>query len=142
MQSNTLSKPVLWTGRVMTALVALLVAFGGVIKVMKAPGVLEGFARAGIPEQLIVVVGIIEIVCAVVYAIPQTSVLGAILMTGLLGGATVTNLRIGDRTYVVPVILGMMAWGGLYLRDPRLRALMPLREPAEVRSASVEPARV
>jgi hypothetical protein len=141
MQSNTISKPVLWTGRVMTALPALLIAFGGVIKAIKAPGVIEGFARAGIPGQLIVVVGIIEIVCAVVYAIPQTSVLGAILMTGLLGGATLTNLRIGDPAYVVPVIVGIVAWGGLYLRDSRLRALIPLREPAEVRNASVEPAR-
>src|ERR1700758_701407 len=131
------SKLALWTGRVMTALPALLILFGAVMKVMKLPAVIEGFARAGVPQHLIVPVGIIEIVCAVVYAIPRTSILGAILMTGLLGGATLTNLRIGDPTYPMPVIVGMMAWGGLYLRDPRLRALIPLREPTEMRSASM-----
>ena len=62
-----------------------------------------------------------------VYAVPRTSVLGAILMTGLLGGATITTLRVGDPTYPMPIILGMLAWGGLYLRDPRIRQLIPLR---------------
>jgi hypothetical protein len=72
-------------------------------------------------------IGILELFCVVVYLIPQTSVLGAILMTGLLGGATLTGLRAGDPTFPIPVVLGMMAWGGLFLRDVRLRALIPLR---------------
>jgi hypothetical protein len=97
------------------------------MKLMKTPGMIEGFARAGVPERLIVPVGIIELVCVIVYLVPRTAVLGAILMTGLLGGATITTLRIGDPTFPLPVILGMLAWGGLYLRDFRLRALIPLR---------------
>jgi hypothetical protein len=129
MQSTTtVSKTALWTGRVMSALPVLLILLGSVMKLMKHPSVLEGFARAGVPERLILPVGLIELVCVVVYLIPRTSVLGAILMTGLLGGATITTLRVGDPTYPMPVILGMLAWGGLYLRDVRLRALIPLRQ--------------
>jgi DoxX-like family len=129
MQSTTtISKTTLWTGRVMSALPVLLILLGSVMKLMRHPSVLEGFARAGIPERLILPVGLIELVCVVVYLIPRTSVLGAILMTGLLGGATITTLRVGNPTYPMPVILGMLAWGGLYLRDVRLRALIPLRK--------------
>ena len=112
----------------MSALPVLLILLGSVMKLMKHPSVLEGFARAGVPERLILPVGLIELVCVVVYLIPRTSVLGAILMTGLLGGATITTLRVGDPTYPMPVILGMLAWGGLYMRDRRLRALLPLRQ--------------
>jgi len=126
--STTISKTALWTGRVMSALPVLLILLGSIMKLMRHPSVLEGFARAGVPERLILPVGLIELVCVVVYLIPRTSVLGAILMTGLLGGATITTLRVGDPTYPMPVILGMLAWGGLYLRDVRLRALIPLRQ--------------
>jgi hypothetical protein len=112
----------------MSALPALLVLFGSVMKLMKTASVVEGFIRAGVPERLIIPVGIIELVCVIVYVIPQTAVLGAILMTGLLGGATITNLRIGDPTYPMPVVLGMLAWGGLFLRDTRLRELIPIRK--------------
>lgn len=129
MQStSTVSKTTLWTGRVMSALPILLILLGSVMKLMKHPSVLEGFARAGLPERLILPVGLIELVCVVVYLIPQTSVLGAILMTGLLGGATITTLRVSDPTYPMPVVFGMLAWGGLYMRDLRLRALIPLRK--------------
>jgi DoxX-like family len=110
----------------MSALPVLMVLMGSVMKLMRLPGVVEGFARAGAPEKLIFPVGLIELICCVVYVIPRTSVLGAILMTGLLGGATITTLRIGDPTYPLPVVLGMLAWGGLWMRDARLRALIPL----------------
>jgi hypothetical protein len=126
--SSTVSKTTLWIGRVMSALPVLLVLFGSVVKLMKTASVVEGFVRAGVPERLIIPVGIIELVCVAVYVIPQTAVLGAILMTGLLGGATITNLRIGDPTYPMPVVLGMLAWGGLFLRDTRLRELIPIRK--------------
>lgn len=112
----------------MSALPVLLILFGSIVKLMKTAPVVQGFARAGVPERLIIPVGTIELVCVVVYLIPQTAVLGAILMTGLLGGAILTNLRIGDPTYVIPAIVGMLAWGGLYLRDVRLRELIPLRK--------------
>ena len=119
------SKTMLWTGRVMSALPVLLILMGAVMKLLKLPGVVEGFNRAGVPQTLIMPVGLIELTCVVVYLIPRTAVLGAILMTGLLGGATITTLRIGDPTFPMPVILGMLAWGGLYMRDARLRELIP-----------------
>jgi DoxX-like family len=129
MQINSpVSKTTLWIGRVMSALPVLLVLFGSVVKLMKTASVIEGFVRAGVPERLIIPVGIIELVCVIVYVIPQTAVLGAILMTGLLGGATITNLRIGDPTYLMPIVLGMLAWGGPFLRDTRLRDLIPIRK--------------
>jgi hypothetical protein len=114
----------------MSALPVLLVLFGSVVKLMKTASVVEAFVRAGIPERLIIPVGIIELVCVIVYLIPQTAVLGVILMTGLLGGATITNLRISDPTYPMPIVLGMLAWGGLFLRDLRLRDLIPIRRVA------------
>src|SRR5215467_2584685 len=124
-----LSKGVLWTSRLLSALPVLFVLLGSVLKLMKTASVIQGFAQAGVPARLIVPVGLIELTCVVVYLVPSTSVLGAIFLTGLLGGATVTTLRVGDPTYPMPILLGMMAWGGLYLRDRRLRALIPLRAP-------------
>jgi hypothetical protein len=87
----------------------------------------QGFAQFGYPESLILKIGILEIFCTVVYMIPRTSVLGAILMTGYLGGATATNVRVGDPSSFIPVLVGVLVWAGLYLRDDRLRALIPLR---------------
>jgi DoxX-like protein len=126
--SSPVSKTTLRIGRVMSALPVLLVLLSSVMKLMKMAAVVEGFARTGLSERLIIPVGVIELVCVIVYVIPQTAVLGAILMTGLLGGATITTLRIGDPTYPMPVVLGMLAWGGLFLRDTRLRELMPIRK--------------
>jgi len=126
--SSPVTKTALWTGRVMSALPVLLVLFGSVMKLMKTAAVVEGFVRAGVPERLIIPVGVIELVCVIVYVVPRTAVLGAILMTGLLGGATITNLRIGNPTYPLPIVCGMLAWGGLFMRDPRLRELIPLRK--------------
>ena len=130
MQRSSPSKATLWISGVMSALPVLLVLLGSVMKLMRVPSVMEGFARAGLPERLMIPVGVIEMTCVLVYLIPQTAVLGAILMTGLLGGATIASLRIADPTWPMPVILGMLAWGGLFLRDPRLRDLIPLRKTA------------
>src|SRR5260370_37030626 len=113
------------TGGVMVGLAVWVVVFGLVMKLMKTGAVIEGFARTGVPERLIVPVGLIELTCVVVYLIPRTAVLGAILMTGLLGGATITTLRVGDPTFPMPVVLGVMAWGRWVLRDGRLRAVVP-----------------
>lgn len=132
MQSNTepapVSKKTLWAGRVISALPVLLLLFSGVMKLMKPPSVLQGFAHYGYSESLIPVLGILEIACTLVYLIPRASVLGAILMTGYLGGATASNVRVGDPAFFITVILGVLVWGGLYLRDNRLRALIPLRK--------------
>ena len=132
-QAAPVSKKMLWTGRIMSAVPVLLTLLGAVMKLVKAAPAMEGLARAGFSrevrcaERFVVPIGILELICVAVYVIPRTSVLGAILLTGLLGGATVTTLRIGDPSFPMPVVLGMMAWGGLYLRDVRLRALIPFR---------------
>jgi hypothetical protein len=126
-QAGPVSKAMLWTGRIMSALPVLMILMASVMKLMKVPAVVEGTVHAGFSPGLIVPIGILELACVVVYVIPRTAVLGAILLTGLMGAATVTTLRIGDPTFPMPVVLGMLAWGGLYLRDRRLRALIPLR---------------
>jgi hypothetical protein len=138
MAQDSVSKGALWTGRVMSALPVFFVLMGSVMKLMRLPAVHEGFARAGLADSLILPVGLIELICVITYVIPATAVLGAILMTGLLGAACLTSLRIADPTYPLPVILGMLAWGGLFMRDPRVRALIPFRKAdgKSLRSAS------
>jgi hypothetical protein len=117
----------LWVGRIMSALPAVAILFAAVVKLTKAAPVVQGFAQFGFTERMVVPIGLIELVCAVIYLIPQTAVLGAILMTGLLGGATVTNMRVGDPSSIVTVTLGVLVWGGLFLREKRLQALIPIR---------------
>lgn len=115
----------------MSALPLLLMIFSAVMKLMKPASVVEGFAHFGLPESLIFRLGFLELACTVVYVIPRTAVPGAILLTGYLGGATATNVRVGE-AFIVPVLVGVPVWGGLFLRDPRLRALIPLRrEPVQ-----------
>jgi hypothetical protein len=125
------SKGMLWTGRVMSALPSLLIAFAGVMKVAKVPGVVEGSAKSGYAASLVLPIGIIELSCLIVYLIPRTSVLGAILVSAFLGGATATCVRVGDPSWPMPVLTGVLIWGGLYFRDPRVRALIPLRSSVE-----------
>jgi DoxX-like protein len=125
-QTNTSSKKLVWMGWVLSVLPVLLMVFSAVVKLMKSAPVVEGFQKLGFPETTIVPIGITELLCAVIYVIPQTSVLGAILVTAYLGGATVTQLRAGQ-SLLVPIIFGVIVWLGLFLRDPRLRDLLPLR---------------
>jgi hypothetical protein len=120
------SKKKLWAGRIISAIPVLLLLFSGVMKLMKPAPVVQGFAHFGYPESMALSIGILEIACTVVYLIPRTSVLGAILVTAYLGGATATNVRVGD-SFFVPVLVGVLVWGGLFLREDRLRALIPLR---------------
>ena len=103
-----------------------MLLFSAAMKFAKPPAVVEGFTHLGWPERLTLALGILELVCTVLYAIPRTAVLGAILLTGYLGGAIATHVRIGEQ-FVMIVILGVAIWAGLFLRDPRLRALIPLR---------------
>jgi hypothetical protein len=126
-QTATVSRKMLWTGRMVSALPVLMLLFSGVMKVMKPVPVVQGFAHYGYPERLILLIALLEIASTIVYVIPRTTVLGAILMTGYLGGATATNVRVGDPSFIVTVILGILVWLGLYLRDQRLRALVPLK---------------
>lgn len=122
------SKRMLWSGRIASALPVLMLLFSGVLKLVRPGAVVEEFGRLGYPESLALGIGLLELACTVVYVIPRTSVLGAILLTGYLGGATATHVRVGDPFYF-PVVLGMVVWGGLFLRDDRLRSLLPLRSP-------------
>jgi DoxX-like family len=124
------SKGMLWTGRILSALSSLLVGFAGIIKLTHSPQIIEGFAKMGYPASLVLPIGIIEVSCVIVYLIPRTSVLGAILLSGFLGGAIATCLRVGDPSLPLPVVTGIFVWGGLFFRDPRIRALIPLRSSA------------
>ena len=125
-QTETVSKKALWAGRILSALPVLVLLASGVMKLLRPPEVVEGFIALGWPENLALGLAILEIACTVIYVIPQTSVLGAILLTGYLGGAIATHVRIGDG-FLMPIVLGALIWGGLCLRDVRLRALLPLR---------------
>ncbi len=120
------SKKLLWTGRVLTTLSALMLLMSGAMKLMKPPDLVKEFARLGWPDDLALGIGIVELVCVALYVVPRTSVLGAILLTGYLGGATATHVRISD-PFIGPILIGVVIWLGLYLRDARLRALIPLR---------------
>ena len=126
-QAAPVSKKMLWAGRIMSALPVLMLLFSAVGKLAKPAAVVQGFAQFGYPENLLLPLGIVELLCTLIYLIPRTSVLGAILLTGYLGGATATHVRIGDPSFITPVIAGMMVWGGIFLRDERLRALLPLK---------------
>lgn len=126
-QRAVVSKKIVWAGRVISALPVLMLFFGGVLAFMKPPMVLQSMAHFGYPERLVIPLGILEIVCALIYAIPRTSVFGAVLLTAYFGGATATHVRIGEAFYM-PVIFGVLVWIGLYLREDRLRALVPLRK--------------
>jgi hypothetical protein len=127
-QTSSVSKARLWSGRVISALPVLLMVFGGAFGVLKPAFALPGFVQFGYPERFFLPICILELACAIIYAIPRTSVLGAILLTGYLGGATATHVRLGDPLFVMPVIVGAMVWGGLFLRDDRVSALIPLRK--------------
>ena len=126
------SKPALWLGRVLSGLVILFLLFDGAIKLMPWPVVTETMDRIGYgsSETLARSLGIITIVCTVLYAIPPTSILGAILLTGYLGGAMASHLRVGSPLFshiLFGFYLGLMVWGGLWLRDKSLRASIPFR---------------
>jgi hypothetical protein len=125
-QSTPPSKAAHWTGYVITALPVILLLLSAVMKFSDSAPVSRGFVHYGIPARIVVPIGIAELVCTVIYLIPCTSVLGAILLSAYLGGATFTNLRVGD-SFIGPVIVGVLLWGGLFLRDTRLRALIPFR---------------
>lgn len=130
-QSVPVTKTSLWTGRILSAIPVLLVLFGSILKLMKTPSMVKGMAEYGYSEGLIIPIGIIELVCSIVYLIPRTAVLGAILLTGLLGGAITTSVRLEKPGFVFPLVVGVLVWAGLYLRDQRLRTLIPLQAEPE-----------
>jgi hypothetical protein len=128
---QVVSKKALWTGYVLSALPTLFLLMDSVMKLLKLEVVVKATVQLGFPESVIVGLGIVLLACVILYVIPGTSVLGAILLTGYLGGAVATHVRIGDPLFshvLFPVYLGVLVWGGLFLREPRLRQLMPLRK--------------
>ena len=117
----------IWTGRGLSALTILAMLLSAAMKFMAPPLVIEQFVgKFGYREGILFALGVLEVSCVVLYAIPRTAVLGAVLVTGYLGGAIATHARIGD-AFIVPLALGVAAWAGLYLREERLGALLPLR---------------
>ncbi len=123
----TASGKTVWIGRVVSGLASLLFLFSAALKLKGGPELAKGLGHLGLPDSMIVPLSILEISCAVIYLIPATSILGAILLTGYLGGAICTHWRVGDPVYV-HVVLGILIWLGLYLRESRLKALIPLRK--------------
>lgn len=130
MQSATLTASVpkkwLWAGRIITALTAIFLLFDSSLKLLRLAPAEEATTQLGYPAKLVLAIGIAELVCVVFYLIPRSSIFGAILLTGYLGGATATQVRLENPWCFFPVVLGVLVWGGLFLRDERLRALLPL----------------
>jgi len=116
--------------RIISALAVLFLAFDGIIKVLKLAPAVEATTQLGYPAGLVITIGVLELTCLAVYVIPRTSVLGAILLTGYLGGAIATQVRAGTPLFsiVFPIIIGALIWGDLFLRDERLRTVIPLRK--------------
>ena len=128
-QTGSILKPAFWAGRIISGVAVLFLLFDGVMKLVKPRFVVEATLQLGYPERAILGIGIVLLFSTVVYVIPRTAILGAILLTGYLGGAVATHVRVGADLFPVlfPVFFGALVWGGLYLRDERLRTLIPLR---------------
>jgi hypothetical protein len=123
------SRVLVWIGRVISVLPVLLLLWSGYAKITRQPQVIKGFAEFGFPDSVIVPIGVTEVVVTIIYVIPQTAVLGAILMTGYLGGATCTHVRAAQwNLFYFPIIAGVLVWLGLFFRDSRIRALTPFRK--------------
>jgi hypothetical protein len=120
-----------WIGRAILGLLSLLLAVSAVMKLMGGADVMEGMAHLGLPTSLVIPLGILEISCVALYVVPATSIMGAILLTGYFGGAILAHLRIGE-PIVMQIALGVGIWLGLYLREYRLRQLIPLRATSPV----------
>jgi hypothetical protein len=119
-----------WTGLGLSLLPALGLLASATMKLTQQPKMVEMFTgKFGYPADLLVVIAVLELTCTVIYLIPQTAVLGAILLTGYLGGAVATHVRVSDH-FAAPLIFGILVWAGLFLRDERVRALIPLRKTA------------
>jgi len=136
MQTAHVSTKKLWAGWIITGLPVLFLLFDGIIHLLNIAPVVEASTQLGYPVSLAPAIGVLELVCLVLYVIPRTSVLGAVLLTGYLGGAIASNLRVGNPLFshvLFPVYVGLLFWGGLYLREDRLSVLIPLRTQTALR---------
>lgn len=125
-KASTGTRVMFWAGCVISSLPVLLLTMSGVMKFVQPPMVLEGMDKLGIPVSVLIPIGVVEIGCVILYLIPQTSVLGAILLTGYLGGAIFAHVRAND-AFLGPILFGILVWLGLFLRDARIRALIPIK---------------
>ena len=123
-QSN---KGALWTGRILTWLCIAFLLVDAIMKVVKAAPSMEGSVKLGWPEDSVQGIGIVLLACTILYMIPRTAIFGAILITGYLGGATAIMVR-ADVAFFFPVFFGVLVWGGIFLRDAKLRALIPFKD--------------
>jgi threonine/homoserine efflux transporter RhtA len=121
-ERSTTSKSV-WVGRILAVLVSLPFVISSVMKLIRHPEVIKGMTHLGLPESILLPLGVIELLCVVLYLIPQTAFFGAILLTGYVGGTIITHWRMGEPMYV-QILFGVLAWIGLYLRRPRLREVV------------------
>lgn len=122
------SKTSRWAGGILSGLAVALFVVTGLVSLLMPAAAAQGFAHYGYANAAVPFIAVVEILCAIVYAIPQTSVLGAILLTGYLGGATSTHVRAGE-PFFLPIVVGIVVWLGLFLRDGQLRAHIPWRGP-------------
>lgn len=130
MPAASASQATLWTARILTGLAAVFLLFDAGIKVLQLPPAVQGTIALGFPVGTVLGIGLLELACIILYAMPRTSVLGAILLTGYLGGAIASQVRVGAPLFshvLFPTYIAAMAWAGLYLRDDRLRILVPIR---------------
>ena len=123
------SRKAIWIGWIISILASLMFLFSATLKFIGGPQVSDGFAHLGLPERMRLPLAILELSCVVIYLIPPTAVLGAVLLTGYLGGAICSHWRVGDPTYM-PILLGLLIWLGIYLREDRLKPILPLRRSA------------
>lgn len=127
---NGVSRRAMLAGRTLTTIAALFLTMDTVMKLFRVPQALEGTAQLGYPVSVIFPLGVVSLVMLVLLLIPRTALLGALLWTGYLGGAVATHVRIGNPLFshvLFPVYVAVLIWGGLWLRDARLRALVPFR---------------
>ncbi|MEP6920323.1 MAG: DoxX family protein [bacterium] len=130
LKTEPTSKGMIWTGRIMSWLPALFLLVDAVMKLIKPAPVVEATVGLGYPESVIVGLGIVLLASTILYLIPSTAILGAILLTGYLGGAVATHVRVRAGWFAIlfPVVFGILLWGGLYFRDARMRVLLPVRQ--------------
>ena len=120
------SNKMVWAGYIVSGLIVLMLLAGSIFGIMNAEKMAPQVAKYGFPEGMMVKIDILCIICALIYAFPCTAILGAILLSGYFGGAVITHLRVGE-PFWIPILVSVLSWGGIFLRDEKLRALIPLR---------------
>jgi DoxX-like family len=138
-QAESSSKKMIWTGRIVTVLASLFMLLDGVMKIVKPVQVLEATARLGYPVSALTGIGVTLIACTLIYVIPRSSILGAILLTGYLGGAVASNVRAGSGWFetIFPTLIAALVWGGIWMRDRRVRNLLWTNRPLSSQTTDV-----